>query len=225
MFCTLRISEVLGPCWKHIDWERGAVMVRQRFYRGDLDVPKTRKSIRDVPLGQLVDHLRGIWPEAGHENDFVFSVKTTKGICRDDRDINHYFLLARLKRLGLYWKGLGFHAFRREAITAISREAGMGQAMNAGGHSKADMSLEYTLSDLGEQERAIRAFQARILASADSPEPSQSVTSNKTEQDKLFEALSPEVPDEIRKLLQGLSLNGGLEKTRTSDLFRVKEAL
>jgi hypothetical protein len=30
---------------------------------------------------------------------------------------------------------------------------------------------------------------------------------------------------QIRNLLKGLSLYGGLEKTRTSDLFRVKEAL
>jgi hypothetical protein len=36
--------------------------------------------------------------------------------------------------------------------------------------------------------------------------------------------LQPEVPDEIRNLLKELSLNGGLEKTRTSDLFRVNLA-
>ncbi|HWF12029.1 MAG TPA: hypothetical protein VG297_26355 [Bryobacteraceae bacterium] len=90
--------------------------MRQRFYRGDLDEPKTRKAKRDVPMGQLVEHLRGIWPGSGHEDDFVFNVKTSKGFCRDDRDINHYFLRKQAKALGIYWTGSDFHAFRREAI-------------------------------------------------------------------------------------------------------------
>ena len=225
LFCTLRISEVLGLAWKHIDWERGVVMVRQRFYRGDLDVPKTRKAKRDVPLGQLVDHLRSIWPGSGHEGDFVFSVKTSKGVCRDDRDINHYFLRKQAKALGLYYVGFGFHAFRREAITAITASAGVGQAMNAAGHSKSDMSQEYTLVDLSAQERAINAFQDRILNKSGQPLADTSGASNGPEWAKFMSELNPEVPEEIRNLLNGLSLNGGLEKTRTSDLFRVKEAL
>ncbi len=36
--------------------------------------------------------------------------------------------------------------------------------------------------------------------------------------------MPPEVPEDIRNLLRELSLNGGLEKTRTSDLFRVNLA-
>ena len=41
----------------------------------------------------------------------------------------------------------------------------------------------------------------------------------------LEEAFDLEIPDDVRNLLIELVLNGGLEKTRTSDLFRVKEAL
>ena len=224
LFCTLRISEVLGLQWKHIDWERGVVMVRQRFYRGDLDEPKTRKAKRDVPLGQLVEHLRAIQPsEPGHDNDFVFSVKTTRGICRDDRDINHYFLRKQAKTLGIYWVGFGFHAFRREAITAISASAGVGQAMNAAGHSKSDMNQEYTLVDLSAQERAVRAFQDRILSKPQESKTADSSAVNGPEWAKFLSEPHPEIPDEIRKLLKELSLNGGLEMTRTSDLFRVKE--
>ena len=225
LFCTLRISEVLGLQWKHIDWVRGAVMVRQRFYRGDLDEPKTRKAKRDVPMGQLTERLRAVFPGPGHEDDFVFSVKTSKGDCRDDRDINHYFLRKQAKALGIYWTGFGFHAFRREAITAMSALAGVGQAMNAAGHSKSDMNQEYTLVDLSAQERAVRTFQARILNGPISPAPDQNGASNGPEWAKFPENLPAEVPEEIRNLLKELSLNGGLEKTRTSDLFRVKEAL
>jgi hypothetical protein len=79
---------------------------------------------------------------------------------------------------------VGFHAFRREAITAISASAGVGQAMNAAGRSKSDMSQEYTLVDLGAQERAVRAFQSRILGWA-----------------KFVESLDADVPQDLRKLL------------------------
>jgi integrase len=34
LYCT--ISEVLGVQWKHVDFKRGVIQVRQRFYRGDL---------------------------------------------------------------------------------------------------------------------------------------------------------------------------------------------
>jgi len=225
LFCTLRISEVLGLQWKHIDWERGVLMVRQRFYRGDLDVPKTRKAKRDVPLGELIKNLRAVWPGPGHDDDFVFSVKTVRGVCRDDRDINHYFLRKQAKALGIYWIGFGFHAFRREAITAISAAAGVGQAMNAAGHSKSDMSQEYTLVDLSAQERAIRAFQMRILGSASVVKTASNAAAFETEQDTLAALARPEIPEEIRKLLENMDLNGGPVQTRTADLFRVKEAL
>jgi hypothetical protein len=68
--------------------------------------------------------------------------------------------------LGSYYIGFGFHAFRREAITAISASAGVGQAMNPAGHCKSDMSQEHTLIDLSAQEHAVRLFRiSKILRS------------------------------------------------------------
>ena len=253
LFCTLRISEALGLQWKHVDWDRGVVMVRQRFFRGDLDVPKTRKATRDLPLGQLVERLRAIYPGAGHDDDFVFSVRTVRGICRDDRDINQHFLRKAAIALGIYWKGFGFHAFRREAITSISATAGVGQAMNAAGHTRAEMSQLYTLTDLAEQERAVRLHQDRILgvsaAEQKAPEPLATIAAGSQDRSqepaptpqndgpKMLE-FGPEwaksgtgslaqIDAELRDLANRiLSLgSGGPKRTRISDLFRVKEAL
>jgi hypothetical protein len=97
--------------------------------------------------------------------------------------------------------------------------------MNAAGHSKSDMSQEYTLVDLSAQERAINAFQDRILIKPEASTDVPNGASNGPEWAKFMAELHPDVPEEIRNLLKGFSLNGGLEKTRTSDLFRVKEAL
>jgi hypothetical protein len=206
---------------------QGLLLVRQRYYRGDLDEPKTRKAKRDVPLGYLADLLREVWPGEGHEEDFIFAVKTARGLCRDDRDINHYFLRKAARALGLYWRGFGFHAFRREAITAISATAGVGQAMNLAGHTKADMSQEYTLVDHSEQERAVRAFQERILG----PHIHDATVG------ELREPRSAAIGPEWAKSIEGsderlaeiiaqiLSLGGGPDRTRICDLYRVKVAL
>ena len=97
--------------------------------------------------------------------------------------------------------------------------------MNAAGHSKSDMSQEYTLVDLSAQERVIRAFQAEFWAL--SPRfkrllKTPKIRQNKTICMKLYVKICWEKPVNS---LEELGLNGGLEKIRTFDLFRVKEAL
>jgi integrase len=154
LYCTLRISEVLGLQWQHIDFLRGVIHVRQRFYRGDVDVVKSERSNRDVPMGLLAKDLLKLHPGAGHEADYVFSVRTHVGrekkprVCRDDRSIGHYFLKPAAVEQKIYYPGLGFHAFRREAITELAPLVGANQAQRMAGHSTADMSLQYTQSDL-----------------------------------------------------------------------------
>jgi integrase len=162
LYCTLRISEVLGLQWKHIDFAAGRILVRQRWYRGDIDTVKSRKSRRDVPMGMLAQDLRALYPGAGHEDEFVFSVKTRTGVCRDDRDINQHFLRPAAIELGVYQKGFGFHAFRREAITAHDKTLGTLQSQRMAGHSTVDMSLHYTLADFQAQKRAVLALQNRV---------------------------------------------------------------
>ncbi|MGI9073254.1 MAG: tyrosine-type recombinase/integrase [Bryobacteraceae bacterium] len=168
LFCTLRVTEALGLQEKHLDFERNVILIRQRFFRGDLDKrTKSARSCRDVPMGYLGFDLKQLC--TGDPERFVFQIKTRpkwgrqQGICRDDRDLTQHFLRPIAKELGFYWKGFGFRSLRREAITAIGSEAGIGQAMNAAGHAHADTSLLYTLQDLSEQDRAIRTHQERIL--------------------------------------------------------------
>jgi integrase len=169
--CGLRISEVLGLCWKHIDFDRGMVMIRQRYWRGDLDIPKTQRSERDVPLGYLCQELRAIYPGAHVNERFIFSVRTrgrwdnekTRGVTRDDRSIRRYFLRPAAKKLGIYHVGFGFHSFRREAITAIAAKAGFIQAMRVAGQVSASTTMRYGLDQYAEQESAIRAIQQPLV--------------------------------------------------------------
>ena len=61
------------------------------------------------------------------------------------------------------WKGFGWHALRREAVTAMNSVLGVTQAMRMAGHSTADMSLNYTLTDQVAQDGAVRVRQEAIL--------------------------------------------------------------
>lgn len=62
LFCTLRISEVMGLQWKHIDFENGQHIVEQRYWRADLDLTKTADSERKVKMGFLSDLLKRYAP-------------------------------------------------------------------------------------------------------------------------------------------------------------------
>jgi integrase len=167
LFCTLRVSEILGLQEKHLDFEPGLIRVRQRYYRGDLDVPKNEKAVRDVPMGYLASDLKLLC--RGDPEHFVFQIKTRPrwgkqdSVTRDGCDILQHFLRPAAIALEVYWKGFGFHALRREAVTSIGSVIGIGQAMAMAGHSSVDTSLLYTLEDRSEQDRAVRDHQERIL--------------------------------------------------------------
>ena len=142
------------------DLARGVLLIRQRYYRGDLDETKSERARRDVPLGHLAADLARIGP--GAPGDFVFSVRTCRGVSRSENSIRRYFVTKAAKRLGIYWKGFGWHSFRREAVTAIAAHADPIQAMRLAGHTRMDMTLAYGLEDLTRIDTAIRAFQSEV---------------------------------------------------------------
>ena len=96
LFCTLRVSEVLGLQEKHLDFESNRIVVRQRFYRGDLDETKSDAANRDLPMGYLGADLKSLCQ--GDPERFVFQIQTSpewgrkSALCRDDRDLNQHFL-------------------------------------------------------------------------------------------------------------------------------------
>ncbi len=229
LFCTLRISEVLGLQWKHIDFTRCQIIVAQRYWRGDLDVTKTTESERKVKMGVLSGLLQRFAPGAHDPEDFVFSVKTKKGVTRDDRTIRRYFLTPVAKALGLYHAGFGFHSFRREAVTEIANESDPYQAMRAAGHSKMDTSLLYGLVDEQRQEQAICRIQERVLGPTGllNEAANQQTTAIQAEERGPERAnVSPsDAADGLATSFVFNSLDGGPVATRTPDLYRVKVAL
>jgi integrase len=157
LFTGLRIGEILGLKWENVNFKENIFEVRQILYQGAITTPKTARSVRDVPLPALLK--TELQERAGAPADFVFEVKTRFGASRNSSTMQHCFLKPAAKRIGVYQKGFGFHAFRREAITKYSESMGGFQTQQMAGHSRANMTAHYTLSDMARQQAAVNEFE------------------------------------------------------------------
>jgi len=155
----LRISEVLGLKWRNIDFEAATLTVKQRWYRGDLDEPKSSESARVRQLGPFIEEFRRRYPGPHSRDKFVF-VGDDEISPPDERDLLRYELRPVLKKLKLYYSGFGWHAFRRQNIT-WRQQAGATpfEAQKSAGHARPDMTFLYTLTDAErERDQIVRMF-------------------------------------------------------------------
>jgi integrase len=148
----LRISETLGLRWRDIDFEEARVAIRRRWYRGDLseeDETKTESSNANLRLSAaMLAEFRLRYPGPHKREEFVF-VGEDGRTPPDDRDLLRFEFRPILKRLGLYYPGFGWHAFRRQNITWRQQLGGATplEAQKAARHASLDMTYLYTLSD------------------------------------------------------------------------------
>jgi integrase len=158
----MRISEILGLRWKNVEMEKGWIMVRERYYRGDQDVTKSEKSIRDLPLGYLADDFRSLKPAGVSGEGFVFDRGDGKPY--DDRGLLQHFIRPAAVALGFYFEGFGFHSFRRENNTKMQEEGASAiEAQRHLGHSRTEMTAEYTVLQRQRHEDMVKRVQDRWI--------------------------------------------------------------
>jgi integrase len=157
----LRISEVLGLKWKDIDLISGTLTVNRRWYRGDLaEETKTPAARRVLQLGSYLTEqfrIRRQEPELHIFRDYAKPHQPP-----DDRDLLREYFRPVIRRLGVYYEGFGWHAFRRSNITLRQHFGATPlEAMRAAGHNSLDMTLLYTVNDpQREREQIDRMFAA-----------------------------------------------------------------
>lgn len=146
----LRISECLGLKWADIN---GSVLqVRRRWYRGDISEEGENKSeagTRQMQLGQVLTAEFARRNPGPHRRDEFIFIGNDGKFPPDDRDLLREYFRPVVRRLGLYYEGFGWHAFRRNSITFRQTVGGATamEAMKSAGHSSVDMTLLYTLQD------------------------------------------------------------------------------
>lgn len=165
-----RISEVTGLKLKHVDLERGCIHIDQRNWRGDIDDPKTIGSKRTLALGKLLGRYR-TWiaglnttnPEA-----WVFPKRGDRSSPMWDSGVRQ-----ALKRAAENEKcdfpGFGPHSLRRASITLRQEVGGSAiETSKLAGHSKINMTGEYTIVQLKRQDELTRKIQDLRGGAADS---------------------------------------------------------
>jgi integrase len=158
----MRVSEILGLRWGCVDLTRGLVRVEERYYRGDVDLPKTQRSRRTLPLGLLVEAYRQRKPIGSVDDRYVFQ---RDGEPLDDRAVLQNIIRPLAEKLGFYFEGFGWHSFRRQNLTLIQEEgASAFEAMAQAGHSRPTMTSEYTIVGLERREQAVLKLQQRLLS-------------------------------------------------------------
>lgn len=159
----LRVSEVLGLKWGDIDLGAGTLAVKRRWYRGDLDEPKNEPSRRTRQLGPLSDEFLRAKQMAKGGDRFVFLGED--GLTPpDERDLLRYELRPLLKRLGLYYPGFGWHAFRRQNITWRQQVGATSyEAQKSAGQTRPSTTYEYTLVDVDREKEQVQAMFDRLM--------------------------------------------------------------
>jgi hypothetical protein len=164
----LRISEALGLRWRDVDFEQAQIKIRRRWYRGDLseeDETKSEASHATLRLcGPLLAEFRVCDPGPAKRDAFLFLGPDGATPC-DDRDLLRYEFRPVLKRLGLYYEGFGWHAFRRQNITWKQQLGGATplEAQKAARHASLDIRTS-TRSPIPSAKRfsSLRMFEALL---------------------------------------------------------------
>jgi len=83
----------------------------------------------------------------------------------DDRDLLRYEFRPVLKKLGLYYNGFGWHAFRRQNVTWRQQVGGATplEAQRAAGHGSLDMTYFYTLTDTERERAQVQAIFDKLM--------------------------------------------------------------
>lgn len=137
----LRIGEVIGLQWQHVDFGRRRVFVRRRWYRGTYAPPKSRYGRRDVPLSQGM--ARQLWAlrkaSRGADDALVFG--SANGTPLNTANVYNRVYKPAAKRAGVSWAT--FHTLRHTCATTLFRRGLNAKQVQAWlGHHAASFTLD-----------------------------------------------------------------------------------
>lgn len=152
----LRVGEILGLRWSDVDFDSAELSVSQRYYRGEMDSPKTRASQRTLPLPpECVEALQRLQAASRPEQKDALVFRTSKGTPYSDTNILHRQLKPAGQKIGAPW--LSWHTFRRTHATLLQLAGGsLKDAQAQLGHTRLSTTLEiYTIPIPAHQREAV----------------------------------------------------------------------
>lgn len=123
-FLGLRKSEIAGLQWS--DFDGDYVHIRRACVRGHVDVPKTLKSVRSLPLIQPVRGLLMLWKQRCGDGAVLWVFPSDRGKTTNLDRLAAEVIRPTLREAGCEWKG--FHAGRRGLGTTLRALTGNSNA-------------------------------------------------------------------------------------------------
>jgi integrase len=118
-FLGLRKGEIQGLQWTDIDED--FIHIRRNITRGEVTTPKTKKSVRSLPLIQPVKGLFKLWRKKC-KADQVWVFQNERGTSHDLDAIAYKIIVPALTKAKLEWKA--FHSGRRGLGTVLRQLTG-----------------------------------------------------------------------------------------------------
>ena len=161
-FEGMRPGEILGLQIGDVDGD--SVWVRRRLYKGNIDVPKTRRSARRVALSSATVELLKSWifeAPLTRLDGWLFPAVTLDSPVRRD-NIWRRSMLPKLKKIGLHWAT--FQVMRRTFAT-LSKRAGVDAHTRSAqmGNTVDVNENEYAVSSFEEQLAAVRKMETTVV--------------------------------------------------------------
>ena len=157
-FAGLRHGEILGLQWGDIDAD--FIHIRRNIVRGQVTTPKSKKSVRDIPLINQVRVPLLLWRAKAGEGDWVFSKSHNK----HRKQLPMRLMGEAAKKAGCVWKAV--HAGRRGTGTILRKLTGNSTAgQNVLGHTTARTTETHYEGALPEEAlRGMRLLEGAKVA-------------------------------------------------------------
>ena len=142
----LRIGELLAVRWQDVDLKAGLLRVCRTLYEGHFDEPKTRSSVRTVPLSAKgVEILTNVRPRAFKQDALVFCTKKDTPLSR--RNLRNRQLDPVCEELKI--PKIGWHSLRHSNATLLDAVGTpLGTVQSLLGHSSPEVTRGIYLHSL-----------------------------------------------------------------------------
>lgn len=163
-FCGLRLGEVLGLTWEHVDFEGGLIRVRHSLdLFDDLKLPKTKAGVRDVPMPALLAAELKAWRTHAASEARGLLFRTKPGGKITTANFHKHYWQPALEDAGLGPDAGGrrfhYHALRHFAASMmIAGGVPLPDVAQLLGHSSFDMTLQvyaHPVAPMGQKAIAL----------------------------------------------------------------------
>jgi integrase len=165
----LRIGELLALRWRNVDLEAALLRVEETVYEGHFDEPKSKHSIRLIPLGPLALAILRCKSAQAPCDPAALAFPSGKGTVLDRRTLLSRQLKPAAKVLGL--GNVNWHLLRHSNATlhdSIGTPLGTVQALL--GHSSSEITRQVYMHSLSADRRAaVEKLEALIIGPTSDP--------------------------------------------------------